>query len=96
MKATRVKVFAILSEERDHQDAERAKGRFNDDEHSLTSEIVLLQSYARKAGDTYTDTKGDEAALHVVRKLAAIAVRCMEHNGALSRDESESEQSQIG
>jgi hypothetical protein len=81
----RDEVFQLISEERDYQDSLRKAGRFEDERHPLTAEIVMMESYVRKVLDAYTDTKGTEAALHMIRKLAAICVRCLETEWALRR-----------
>ena len=47
----------------------------------------MLSSYIRRAQDEWTDNAGDQAALEVVRKIAGIAVHCMEDNGAPGREE---------
>lgn len=86
MKASRRRAYATIDGERDYQDSlgperyEPGRG-----EHTTGESLVLLDSYVRKAQDAYTECAGDDAALHMVRKVAAIAVRCMEANGALPR-----------
>lgn len=48
-------------------------------------ELILFETYLRRAFDAWTDNPGNEPALDVIRKLAAICVRCMEHHGAPAR-----------
>lgn len=49
---------------------------------SVGEELVILDTYLRRAQDAYTSNPGCEPALNQVRKIAAIAVRCMENHGA--------------
>jgi hypothetical protein len=83
--STREEVYSVISEEREYQDSLRKTGRFENERHPLTAEIVMIESYARKVVDAYTDSKGTDAARHMIRKLAAICVRTMETEGPLRR-----------
>lgn len=59
--------------------------------HEVGVFLSLLESYTRKALDAHADATGyrgptnDEAALHVVRKIAGLAVACMVKHGAPQR-----------
>jgi hypothetical protein len=44
--------------------------------------LVLLDAYIDRARDAWVDNEGNIACLHVVRKIAAIAVAAMEFTGA--------------
>lgn len=49
----------------------------------IEGEIILLQTYLRKAENAYTETFGDSkelSTMDVIRKLAGICVRCMENH----------------
>jgi hypothetical protein len=48
--------------------------------------LTMLSAYLHRAQQAYVDNTGDEAALGCVRKLAGIAVACMERHGAPSRE----------
>ncbi len=77
-------VFTRIEEERDYQDI------LNKKVMTVGEELVLIQNYMRTAQDAYGDTFGDpheEPTLHELRKIAAIAIRCMEHHGAPERNE---------
>lgn len=41
-----------------------------------------MDVYLRRAQDAYADNAGDQPALDIVRKIAGIAVWCMELHGA--------------
>lgn len=57
--------------------------------HSVVEWILFIQNYLREAEEVVSrkpSPKCDEEALHVMRKIATMAVRCMEQNGILFRD----------
>ena len=77
-------VYKIINQEREYQDnlsEERTDGHI----HSVGEELILLNVYLRKAMDAWADNPGDTYALDQIRKIAAIAVRCMENHGAPPR-----------
>lgn len=79
---TRTEVYEIIDKERDYQDSldsDRTVGV----PHQVGSYLTMLRSYMTKADQNWTDRAGDTAALHEIRKIAAIAVRCMEEHGAV-------------
>ena len=83
----RGKVFAIIKGERDYQEAQFLEGgRFQTQVHSVGEELVLMQEYLNRAFKAYTDKMGDAPALHAIRKVTALGVRCMENHGALPRE----------
>ena len=84
MKATRHEVFDIVSDERDYQDELWPCGAA-----SVGDFATLLRRYSNLLDSAVVDNRGNDAALHVVRKIAAIAVRCMEMHGALPRETQE-------
>jgi hypothetical protein len=90
---TRCEVYAVIEEERRYQDGLRTAGKFETKVHSIGEELVMMDEYLARAKTAYADNAGDEAALHVVRKIAALGARCMEHHGAFPRpcDESHCE-----
>lgn len=79
MKTSRDEVYAAIDGERDYQDELLRTDR------SLTAELLLLESYVARARGMWTDYKGDSEVLRMVRKVAGIAVRCMENHGAPKR-----------
>jgi len=85
----REKVFGAIISERYYQDAQLEKGRFEKKVHSVGEELLLMKRYLDKAMIKYADNFGDAPALHGIRKLAALAVRCMENHGALPRESEE-------
>ena len=77
-------VYRLISEERTYQDnldSSRTDGHL----HSVGEELLLLEGYLRKATALWVDRPGDTLALDGIRKVAAIAVRCMENHGAPAR-----------
>jgi hypothetical protein len=88
-KVSRADVYAVIDGERDYQDAKWPKEKVSDrpiaTEPTVGESVVLLQQYVTMAIEQWTSQVGDQAALHQIRKIAAIAVRCMEYHGALPR-----------
>lgn len=78
--ATRAEVYAAIDSERDYQDKQWAGHQ-----HEVAGYITMLQHYHSKLVQAWTVTSGDAAALDVMRKIAGIAVHCMEVHGAISR-----------
>lgn len=87
MCTTRMSVFHVISHERDYQTK-----RWGDDGHEghkpVPMFLLYMQHYLAEA-TTFVTKQGDtsEGALHAVRKIAALAVACMEHNGAPKRED---------
>jgi len=80
------KVFAIVMEEREYQDAQQEGGRFQVAVHSVGAELTLMKVYMDKALAAFANNFGDAPALHAIRKVVALGVRCMENHGALPRE----------
>jgi len=79
----RTAVFALIEDERQYQD------NIGCPPVSLEGELLLLGDYVDRARRAYAENFGDEtetAARDVVRKIAAIAVRCIENHGAPIRE----------
>ena len=82
----RGKIFGIIVGERHYQDAQLEKGRFQQSIHTVGEELLLMKVYLDRAITEYANNFGDAPALHGIRKVAALAVRCMENHGALPRE----------
>ena len=57
--------------------------------HSVSEYILFMQNYLREAEDIVcriAAPKCGEDALHIIRKVGAMAVACMEQNGVMFRD----------
>lgn len=87
---TRDQVVKIINTERDYQDLNYTPEQILSSGQSrrrrdldVTPGLVLLDSYVRKAQDAWVDQKtgGSTLALQQVAKIAAIAVRILEHAG---------------
>ncbi len=78
MGTPRSEVYKAIDSERDYQDQlwRRTEAK------PVGEYLVLLHTYTLKAMTAWSDSVGDEAALEMVRKVAGIATRCMEENGA--------------
>lgn len=53
--------------------------------HTTAEYLTMLDTYLRRAQDGWTAVAGDQLALDEVRKVAAIAIRCMLDNGVVRR-----------
>lgn len=85
----RSEVYAAIDSERDFQDKFVIPERGYYPTHTLGEFVLMLNQYAAQAMQKWTHHKdsalGDEESLHEVRKVAALAVRCMEQHGAPKR-----------
>ncbi len=75
---TRDEVYDLINEERDYQDSlgsDRTDGRT----HTVGEELVLMQVYLQRALAEWANNPGDLYALKEIRKVAALAVRCLEN-----------------
>ena len=81
---TRQHVYNIINGERDYQD-KRWGGESHDKYKSVGDFLIYIDDYVRRAKEIYTSDTDVDATLHVVRKIAALAVACMEYNGAPPR-----------
>ena len=86
---TREQVFTLINYEREYQDRtynpdERVSSGLTRAERDkeVSSGILMLEAYCRKASDAWVNTKGSNVpALQQVAKIAAIAVRVLERAG---------------
>ncbi len=73
-----------IDSEREYQNrlsANRTDGR----KHTPGEFLTMLRVYVNKADVAWTENAGDEATLEIMRKIAGIAVNCMETWGAPKR-----------
>lgn len=79
---TREEVYDKINQERNFQDS-FIKEKFNNLNYpnNIPTEILMMESYIRKAIDAWTSNKIDQAVLNEVIKILAIGVRCMENHG---------------
>ena len=90
-RTSRVRVYQAIDSERIFQDSFAISDREYHETHTLGEFILMLNQYAAQAMDKWTHHKDKDGggfpdSLHEVRKIAAIAVRCMEQHGAPERD----------
>jgi hypothetical protein len=80
--------FSAIRREREYQDRLWG-GTKHDGRHGIPEWVLYMRSYLREAEDIVTRIaapKSDEGTLHIIRKIAAMAVACMEQNGIYERD----------
>lgn len=78
-------VIEALNEELAYQSTLPDSGRADAVDHGVAGQLVTLQVYTNEALVAWTKTKGDAAALHALRKVAAIAIRALEEHGCPRR-----------
>ena len=78
-------VCMLIASERDYQD-QLSPARTDGRKKTVPGYLCMFDTYLRRAIDGWTDNAGDRLALINIRKLAGIAVHCMEDHGALYRD----------
>lgn len=85
----RLEVAEVVYEERDYQEEMGAKNNWGNgggaSNHSVGDFMTMIQAYLEEARDQYIHTVGDQAVLHVVRKITALGFACMERHGAPRR-----------
>lgn len=82
----RPEVYKLIDEERDYQ---TEKWGNHDEGHGVPAWLCFLQHYVNCAIAEATTLGDATAALSQVRKIAALAVSCIEVHGAPSRVEEE-------
>jgi hypothetical protein len=81
---TRQEVYEAINTEREYQDRlwEQSPSRPT----SIGEAVLLLEEYVSRARLEWTgEPAPEERTLNVIRKIAGIAVRCMEQHGAPGR-----------
>lgn len=81
MKTDRSEVYAAVDGELQYQAA-----KFGENPHEIDAFATYIRQYSKILDETATAPCAPEIKLAVVRKIAALAVRCMEQHGAPKRD----------
>lgn len=87
---SRSEVYAAIDSEREYQDRlwPEHGGASNPNPLTIGEFLVLLDDYLQKAKSQWTtERKPEVQTLHIMRKIAGIAVNCMEQHGAPKRDQ---------
>jgi len=71
------RVIAAINGELEYQNEMAGSDRANEEDNGLSGQIVTLGTYTDKARDAWTLSNGNEASLHELRKVAAIAIRAL-------------------
>ena len=88
VKSVRQVVYEAIDEERAYQN-ELPPTRTDGSRKSVGEYVTMLSYYVPKAIAAWTCYSGNSAALDVIRKIAAICVRCMEEHGIVRRSKDE-------
>lgn len=89
MKRDRKIVFSAIDSERDYQDSLWPEKHDPSvaNQMSIGDFILLIEEYASRARKDWTEEYAPEMdALNGIRKIAGIAVNCMEQHGAPQRE----------
>lgn len=78
---SRQRAFDAINSERVYQEQQEQLNGWQE-KKKVGEWLVLLNHYVAEANAMWCKTAGDEPTLHVIRKIAGIAVHCMEENGA--------------
>jgi len=82
----RDEAYKAIDAERDYQDS-NPHGIEHDDVALSVADWVLFMENKLDEAKAHLYQLDDEQALHSVRKVAALAVSCMEHLGVMPREE---------
>ena len=77
-------VYKLIDGERDYQGS-LGPDRTDGSNKSVGDYITMMQYYQQKLVEAWTFKAGTDAASDVIRKIARIAVHCMEDHGAPPR-----------
>lgn len=80
----RENAYRAIDGERDYQEAGKGNARTDRQSTSVGEHVLMLVGYTNQAVAQWNGPhpEGREAAMNTMRKIAAIAVRCMEEHGA--------------
>ena len=81
MKLTRQEVYALIDGERTYQDERWPHDSPEKGSHNVGTYILFIRGYTNKAIEDATFSSRHEECLPNFRKIAALAVRCMEGHG---------------
>lgn len=85
MKLKREEVYKRIDGERDYQDERWSHDKPGVGSHDVATYILFMRGYVDKAIQEATFGARHEICLPNFRKIAALAVRCMEGHGAMPR-----------
>lgn len=81
MKATRQEVYAAIDTERDYQET---LPRNDVKQQTQMEHLAIIERICRDMNNAWYDKAG-QPSLDFMRKIAGVAVRCMEQHGAPRR-----------
>lgn len=89
-KATREEVYHAIDTERAYQQAQRGNSKPHDEHRDRplsTGEcLYCIEELLDQARKAWYRPDGRDDALGIVRKIAGVAVQCMENHGAFARE----------
>lgn len=87
-QASRAEVFSAIDGERAYQDAGQGNARRHEGRPEMNPGecILCIEHLVHEARKAWYKPDGGTACLPHIRKLAAVAVQCMENHGAPERE----------
>lgn len=82
--ARREEVYKVIDGERNYQN-HLGSSRTDGSAKTAGEYIMMIDYYLAHAKESWVGNPGVKMALHDIRKIAAIAVRCLEEHGAPPR-----------
>ena len=87
--SSRINAFHAINTERAYQEAQRGNAKRHEGEPlvmTVGEYIVCMEKCMNDAREAWYKPDGNPAALNFLRKVAGLAVACMEHHGAPERE----------
>lgn len=78
-------IFSKIVTERDYQDHMCGLNNIPQ-KPTIEGEIVMIKTYVDKMLSMWTENPNNKAVLSEMRKIAGIAVRCLQNHGCPKRD----------
>lgn len=88
MDQKRKDVFEKLIKEREYQDI-YCELRELPKIHNIDNEVIILNKYINKCLKIRAEGIDDQSALTEIRKIASIAIRCLENHGCPERNQND-------
>jgi hypothetical protein len=88
MSPVRDQVYAVINGERDYQDAGIGNAKRHENQPPVMTPgeyLLCMEECLQQARTRWYKPDGSAQCLDSIRKVAALAVACMEHHGAPAR-----------
>jgi hypothetical protein len=79
-------IMTCLYEERQHQDGPVTEQFQLTEANQISEELTIIRCYLHEVDPQWTHQSGDLRALDTLRRIVAVAIRCMQNHGAPARE----------